>query len=60
MDEKYKKCDENKHDRLNMYFPFNQSYNPTLLFIPGYEDSWCLMHNRLCSALSALDRNRPI
>ena len=30
MDEKYKKCDENKHDRSNMYFPFNQSYSPTL------------------------------
>ena len=35
MDEKYKKCDENKHDRSNMYFPFNQSYSPTLLFIIG-------------------------
>ena len=22
MDEKYKRCDENKHDWSNMYFPF--------------------------------------
>ena len=34
MNEKHKKYDENKHDQSNMYFLFNQSYSPTLLFIP--------------------------